>query len=135
MVLPADDGAAASLQVGDLLRISVALVRQWAEVDTGFRSPLVRVKAIRRDAANEVELVLEPIHAFVVPRGSDPMTDHQKKPDVSQAAQTSGPGGGLTRIRMLRDDNAYRTGQTVDVPEGEAQRLVQAGAAELVTPF
>jgi len=61
-----DTGGAAPLQVGDVLRISVALVRQWAEVDTGFRSPRLRVKEIRRDAANEVELVLERIEARTV---------------------------------------------------------------------
>jgi len=54
---------------------------------------------------------------------------------AASGAPSGQPAAGTTRIRMTRDENAYRTGQTVDLPEAEAQRLVQAGAAELVTPF
>jgi hypothetical protein len=53
------DGYDPIVRTGDLIRISVELIREWSEVTSGFRSPLVRVKEIRRDANNHVELLLE----------------------------------------------------------------------------
>lgn len=49
-----------TIQVGDLIRISLNL-RTDAEIDAGLRSPLVRVKEIRRDIENHVEVLVEQV--------------------------------------------------------------------------
>lgn len=49
-----------TIQVGDLIRISLNL-RTDAEIDAGLRSPLVRVKEIRRDIENHVEVIVEQV--------------------------------------------------------------------------
>lgn len=49
-----------TIHEGDLIRISLNL-RTDVEIDAGLRSPLVRVKAIRRDPDNHVEIIVEQV--------------------------------------------------------------------------
>lgn len=45
------------LMIGDIFHLSIQLPQADVEVDTGLRSPLMRVRDIRRDDAGLVELL------------------------------------------------------------------------------
>jgi hypothetical protein len=56
---PSDVSGGDIVRIGDQLQISVEVIRQWAEADAGFQSPVVRVKEIRRNRDGLVELWVE----------------------------------------------------------------------------
>lgn len=55
--MPEDDPV---MHIGDTFRMAIQLP-QPSDVDSGLRSPLMRVRDIRRDDAGVVELLVVPI--------------------------------------------------------------------------
>lgn len=65
-------------------------------------------------------------------RNTDKAAADKAGAGASSSASTTDTGTniGTTRVRMTRDDGTRKTGEIVDLPAAEAQRLIDSGAAQ-----